>query len=96
MRGRLIFVAGAAVGYVIGSRAGHERYEQIAAGASKVWNTRAVQKGVDAAGDAALALVPKVFTVAFHVTVWLVKKAFGISTKPKQVVRYDGPADVPR
>ena len=30
MRGKLIFVAGAALGFVLGARAGHERYEQIA------------------------------------------------------------------
>lgn len=49
MRGRIMFVAGAAVGYVLGSRAGRRRYEQIKAGAERVWNTAPVQKAVDQA-----------------------------------------------
>ncbi len=47
MRGKLVFVAGAAVGYVLGTRAGRKRYEQIKAGAEKVWNSPAVQKRVE-------------------------------------------------
>lgn len=47
MRGKIIFVAGLATGYVLGTRAGRERYEQIKAGAEKVWNTPAVQSGVE-------------------------------------------------
>lgn len=48
MKGKIAFVLGAAVGYVLGSRAGRERYEQIKAGAERVWQTDAVQRGVDA------------------------------------------------
>ena len=51
MRGKLIFVAGAAVGFVLGARAGHDRYEQIAERASKVYNSRAVQRQVDKGRD---------------------------------------------
>jgi oxygen-dependent protoporphyrinogen oxidase len=46
MQGRILFVAGAAVGYVLGSRAGRRRYEQIKSAADRVWNDRNVQKGV--------------------------------------------------
>ena len=46
MRGKLIFVAGAALGFVLGARAGHERYEQISGRASKLWHSRAVQRQV--------------------------------------------------
>jgi hypothetical protein len=46
MRGKFVFVVGLATGYVLGTRAGRERYEQIAAGAAKVWNTPTVQSGV--------------------------------------------------
>jgi hypothetical protein len=46
MRGKIIFAVGLATGYVLGTRAGRERYEQIKAGADKVWNTPAVQSGV--------------------------------------------------
>lgn len=47
MRGKIVFVVGLATGYVLGTRAGRERYEQIKAGAEKVWNTPVVQSGVD-------------------------------------------------
>lgn len=46
MRGKLLFVVGLATGYVLGSRAGRERYEQIKAGADKVWMSQPVQAGV--------------------------------------------------
>lgn len=47
MRGKLVFVVGAAVGYVLGARAGRKRYEQIKSGADKVWNSPTVQKRVE-------------------------------------------------
>jgi hypothetical protein len=86
MRGKLIFVAGAALGYVLGSRAGHHRYEQIAAGASKVWNSRPVQKQVVKAEDAVAAALPGIVTGLFHATVWAVKKLLGIQTRPRRQV----------
>lgn len=86
MRGKLIFVAGAAVGYVLGSRAGHHRYEQISAGASKVWNSRPVQKQAQKVEDAAAAALPGIVTGLFHAAVWAVKKLLGISTKPRDQI----------
>lgn len=47
MKGKLVFVAGAAVGYVLGAQAGRKRYEQIKAGAEKLWNSPTVQKSVE-------------------------------------------------
>lgn len=38
MRGKAGLVVGLAVGYVLGSRAGRQRYEQIKSQALKVWN----------------------------------------------------------
>jgi oxygen-dependent protoporphyrinogen oxidase len=46
MRGKILFVFGLALGYVLGTRAGRERYEQIRAGAEKVWQDPRVQKQV--------------------------------------------------
>lgn len=48
MKGKVAFVLGAAVGYVLGTRAGRERYEQIKRGAERLWNTTPVQRGVGA------------------------------------------------
>ena len=47
MQGRILFLTGAAVGYVFGSRAGRRRYEQIKAGAERLWNDPKVQNSVD-------------------------------------------------
>ncbi len=55
MRGKLLFVAGAAVGYVLGARAGRRRYEQIKAAAARVWETPGIQRQVNAAEDYAAA-----------------------------------------
>jgi hypothetical protein len=46
MRGKILFVFGLALGYVLGTRAGRERYEQIRAGAEKVWMDPRVQEQV--------------------------------------------------
>jgi hypothetical protein len=45
MRGRLIFIAGVGVGYVLGTRAGRERFDQMVAQARKFWESPTVQEG---------------------------------------------------
>ena len=44
MRGRILFVIGLGAGYVLGAKAGRQRYEQIASAADKVWNSPSVTK----------------------------------------------------
>ncbi|WP_200936767.1 hypothetical protein [Leifsonia sp. Root112D2] len=51
MKGKILFVTGAAIGYVLGARAGRKRYEQIVAAANKVWETPGVQKQVHQVQD---------------------------------------------
>ena len=51
MQGRILFVTGAAVGYVLGARAGRRRYEQIKGGAERIWNNPKVQDSVDQVVD---------------------------------------------
>ncbi len=46
------FVAGAAVGYVLGARAGRQRYEQIKRQAIRAYRSEPVQQRLDAAGHA--------------------------------------------
>ena len=60
MKGKIAFVLGAAVGYVLGTRAGRERYEQIKQGAASLWNTAPVQRGVGVVRDAAQVRVDQV------------------------------------
>ena len=49
MKGKILFVAGLGLGYVLGTRAGREKYEQLKSGAMKLWNDPRVQRQVDAA-----------------------------------------------
>jgi hypothetical protein len=46
MIGKILFVAGAATGYVLGSRAGRETYEKLKVRADKFWNSDKVQSGI--------------------------------------------------
>ncbi|WP_067433605.1 hypothetical protein [Nocardioides jensenii] len=47
MTGKLRLLTGFAAGYVLGARAGRQRYEQIAAQARKVWRDPRVQAQAD-------------------------------------------------
>jgi hypothetical protein len=47
MKGKILFVAGLGIGYVLGTRAGREKYEQLKSGAMKLWNDPRVQRQVD-------------------------------------------------
>ncbi|GAA2075677.1 hypothetical protein GCM10009840_07170 [Pseudolysinimonas kribbensis] len=48
MKGKILFVAGLGIGYVLGTRAGREQYERLKAQAARLWNDPRVQKQVDA------------------------------------------------
>jgi hypothetical protein len=50
---KLSFLAGVAVGYVVGARAGRQRYEQIRRTSARVWNSGPVQQQVANAKEAA-------------------------------------------
>lgn len=63
MRGKAALVVGLVAGYVLGARAGRERYEQIKVQAEKVWEQPVVQGQVEkvkAFGVSALKSVPGV------------------------------------
>ncbi|WP_151526403.1 YtxH domain-containing protein [Serinicoccus kebangsaanensis] len=47
MRNKLMLLVGAAAGYVLGARAGRERYDQIADQANKAWSNPKVQETVE-------------------------------------------------
>src|SRR5688572_33010518 len=72
MRGKLGLVIGLAAGYVLGARAGRERYEQIKAQVDKVWNLEPVQEQVGKAKEfaksTAMALPSTLWDSAVKVT----------------------------
>ena len=78
MRGKAGLVVGLAIGYVLGTRAGRERYEQIKAQWLKVWNLDPVQEQVGKVKDFA-----KSQAMALPSTLWdsAVKVAQAASSK---------------
>jgi CHASE3 domain sensor protein len=75
MQGKLAFVFGAAVGYVIGTRAGRQKYDRLKSQAKDLWEDPRVQRTVsdaetfaqvklseagDAIGDASKKVAEKV------------------------------------
>lgn len=57
---KVSFLAGMAAGYVLGARAGKERYEQIKGQASTLWSSPKTQKAVSQAKDTVQAQAPVV------------------------------------
>ena len=95
MKGKVAFVLGAAVGYVLGTRAGRERYAQIKRGATQVWESAPVQSGVDAVNGAVGAQVERVKVTLIDAG----KRAFtavvnGTETKPTTTAK-SAPAEKP-
>lgn len=60
MRGKILLVVGLGVGYVLGARAGRERYEEIVRSARGLWNDPRVQKQVNQAEDFVKDKAPEV------------------------------------
>lgn len=57
---KLTLLAGIGIGYVLGTRAGTQRYEQLKAQAQKAWNNPTVQEKAAQAQDAVREAAPKV------------------------------------
>jgi hypothetical protein len=51
MKGKILLLVGVGVGYVLGTRAGREKYDEMKAAALKFWNDPRVQSRVDDAQD---------------------------------------------
>ena len=56
---KVAFIIGLGVGYVLGARAGRQRYEQIASAAKSVWDSKPVQAQVDRVEDGVKTLSAK-------------------------------------
>ncbi|MBM7172434.1 YtxH domain-containing protein [Streptomyces sp. G44] len=61
MRYRLTFVAGLALGYVLGTRAGRERYEQLRKSARGIAQNPAVRNTVESASQQGREVAGKAF-----------------------------------
>ncbi len=60
MRGKLVLLVGIGIGYVLGARAGRERYEEIKRAVRGFWNDPRVQHQVQNVEDFAKDKAPEV------------------------------------
>ncbi len=60
MRGKILLVLGLGIGYVLGTRDGRARYNQMKTAALKVWNDPRVQEQVNAATEFVKENAPEV------------------------------------
>ncbi|TAL45761.1 MAG: YtxH domain-containing protein [Salinibacterium sp.] len=51
MKGKILLVVGLGVGYVLGTRAGREKYDELKSAVLKFWNDPRVQEQVDHAEE---------------------------------------------
>jgi len=90
MQGKVLFVVGLGIGYLLGTRAGRRRYEQIKATALNLWESEPVQWGVaqvqDAAGDLADQAIAKAKSVISQAQ-GAPKNAPAGSTKPRATAK---------
>jgi|SRR5688572_10231709 hypothetical protein len=85
MKGKILFVAGLGLGYLLGTRAGREKYDELKTAALKVWNDPRVQKQVDAVEDFVKDKAPEVAEFVSDGAKSIVDKVSGKSapaTKP--------------
>ncbi|MHA7240349.1 YtxH domain-containing protein [Arthrobacter sp. TMS1-12-1] len=60
MKNKLVFAAGMAAGYVLGTRAGRESYEQLRTKAQELWNSPKVQDKVSSTTGTIKSKAPEV------------------------------------
>ena len=80
MKGKILFAAGLGLGYVLGTRAGREKYDQLKTAALKVWNDPRLQKQVDAAQDFVKDKAPEVAEFVTDGAKTIVEKVSGKSS----------------
>ncbi len=90
MKGKILFLAGLGVGYVLGTRAGRERYEQIKTAAANLWNAPAVQKRVDDVQDFVKDHAPEVAEFVTDGAKKVVAQVSGRTAGPKKPASRSG------
>ncbi|WP_394279812.1 hypothetical protein [Microbacterium sp.] len=93
MKGKIGIVVGLTAGYVLGARAGRERYEQIKDAYLKVYNTPGVQKQVDKVSDLGKSAAFSVPSVLWDSAVKITR---AVTTKGSPGQKLDAALDVSR
>lgn len=94
MKGKILLLAGLGVGYVLGTRAGREKYDQMKATALKFWNDPRVQKRVDDAQEFVKDKAPDVAEFLADGAKTVVSKVSG-SKAPAKAPAAKAPASKP-
>jgi hypothetical protein len=87
MKGKILLVVGFGVGYVLGARAGRERYEDIKRVAGNFWNSPRVQRQIDEAEDFIKDKTPDAVGVLASGVKKVVNTVSGRKPAPKPVSR---------
>ena len=82
MRGKLVLLVGIGIGYVLGARAGRERYEQIKRAVGGFWNDPRVQHQVQNVEDFAKDKAPDVVDFLSDSAKKVVQRKSSASTPP--------------
>lgn len=82
MRGKLVLLVGIGIGYVLGARAGRERYEQIKRVVGGFWNDPRVQHQVQNVEDFAKDKAPDVVDFLSDSAKKVVQRKSSASTPP--------------
>ena len=92
MRGKILFAAGLAVGYVLGTRAGRERYDEIKRAADSFWNSPRVKRRVDQVEDFVKEKAPEVAEFVSDGAKKIVNQVTGASSKKPAATTSKKPA----
>ena len=82
MRNKILLLAGIGIGYVLGSRAGRGRYEQIKRGWLSFWNSPGVQAQVHNAQEFVTDKAPEVVDFVSDTAKKFVTRGGSAKTKP--------------
>jgi hypothetical protein len=82
MKGKILLVVGLGVGYVLGTRAGRARYEQMKKAASALWNDPRVQHQVNNAEEFVKDKAPDVAEFLSEQAKRVVSQATGAKKPP--------------
>jgi len=82
MKGKILLVVGLGVGYVLGTRAGREKYEEIKTAANKLWRDPRVQKQVHNAEGFVKDKAPEVAEFVADGAKTVISKVSGSSKTP--------------
>ena len=95
MKGKILLVVGIGIGYVLGTRAGREKYEQMKATAQKLWNDPRVQKQVNNAEEFVKDKAPEVAEFLADGAKKVVSQVSGSKTPAKKPAASKSPASKP-